>query len=66
MIAESMVTGGIVAVALGAIELAKSLANRRNGGANLPETMRDLLRESGDQGKTLARILAIIEERGRA
>ena len=66
MIAESMVTGGIVAVALGAIELAKSLANRRNGVANLPEIMRDLLRESGDQGKTLARILAIIEERGRA
>ena len=66
MIAERMVTGGIVAVALGAIELAKSLANRRNGVANLPEIMRDLLRESGDQGKTLARILAIIEERGRA
>ena len=66
MIAESMVTGGVVAVALGAIELAKTLANRRNGVANLPETMRDLLRESGDQGKTLARILAIIEERGRA
>lgn len=66
MIADGLVTGGVVAVALGALEVAKTLANRRNGVANLPETMRDLLRESGEQGKTLARILAIIEERGRA
>jgi len=66
MIAESLVTGGVVAVALGALEVAKTLANRRNGVANLPESMRDLVRESREQGKTLARILAIIEERGRA
>ncbi|KKL09912.1 hypothetical protein LCGC14_2561110 [marine sediment metagenome] len=66
MIAESLVTGGVVAVALGALEVAKTLANRRNGVANLPESMRDLVCESRDQGKTLARILAIIEERGRA
>ena len=66
MIAESFVTGGIVAVALGAVELAKTLANRRNGVAHLPESMRDLVSESREQGKTLAKILAIIEERGRA
>ena len=72
MIAESFVTGGVVAVALGAMEVAKaSLAKRRNGSIDVmlkvqDRTMRDLMREARNQSGTLTRILAIIEaERGQ-
>ena len=72
MIAESLVTGGVVAVALGAIEVAKaSLAKRRNGSIDImlkaqDRTMRDLMTETHSQTTTLTRILAIIEaERGQ-
>ena len=72
MIAESFVTGGVVAVALGAIEVAKaSLAKRRNGSIDVmlkaqDRTMRDLMTETHQQTTTLTRILAIIEaERGQ-
>lgn len=74
MIAESVVTGGVLAVALGAIEIAKvSLAKRRNGGVDVSvmlktqqESMRDLVQETRDQGKILTNILAIIKaERGK-
>ena len=72
MLAESIVTGGVVAVALGAIEVAKvSLARRRNGSIDVmlkaqDRTMRDLMTETHQQTTTLTRILAIIEaERGQ-
>jgi len=72
MIAESLVTGGVVAVALGAIEVAKaSLVKRRNGSIDVmlkaqDRTMRDLMKETREQTGTLTRILAIIEaERGQ-
>ncbi len=72
MIAESVVTGGVVAVALGAIEIAKaSMAKRRNGSVDVmlkaqDRTMRDLMTETRNQSDTLTRILAIIEaERGQ-
>ncbi len=67
MIAERLVTGGVVAVALGAIEVAKvSLAKRRNGSIDVmlkqqDRTMRDLVTQTHQQTATLARILAIIE-----
>ncbi len=70
MIAESLVTGGVVAVALGAIEVAKaSLAKRRNGSIDVmlkqqDRTMRDLVTQTHQQTATLARILAIIEGAG--
>ncbi len=70
MIAESLVTGGVVAVALGAIEVAKvSLSRRRNGSIDVmlkaqDRTMRDLMTETHQQTATLARILAIIEQAG--
>ena len=70
MLAESLVTGGVVAVALGAIEVAKaSLTKRRNGSVDVmlkqqDRTMRDLMTETHQQTATLARILAIIEQAG--
>ncbi|KKM21754.1 hypothetical protein LCGC14_1632240 [marine sediment metagenome] len=72
MIAESLATGGIVAVALGAIELAKaSMAKRRNGSVDVllkaqDRTMRDLMTETRNQTDTLTEILTIIKmERGQ-
>lgn len=74
MLAESLVTGGVVAVALGAIEVAKaSLAKRRNGSAidvavtlrTQERTMRDLVTETHQQTTTLTKILTIIQERGQ-
>ena len=74
MIADSLVTGGVVAVALGALEVAKvSLAKRRNGGLDVSavlkaqdRTMRDLVSETREQTTTLTKILTIIErERGQ-
>ena len=72
MLAESLATGGVVAVALGAIEVAKaSLAKRRNGSVDVileaqDRTMRDLVLETRAQTTTLTKILTIIErERGQ-
>ncbi len=72
MLAESLVTGGVVAVALGAMEVAKaSLAKRRNGSVDVmlkaqDRTMRDLVNETREQGHTLTEILTIIKmERGQ-
>ncbi len=72
MIAESVVTGGVLAVALGAIELAKAtMAKRRNGSVDVmlkaqDRTMRDLMTETRNQTHTLTQILTIIKmERGQ-
>ena len=74
MLAESLVTGGVVAVALGAIEVAKaSLAKKRNGSSvdvavmlqTQERTMRELVTETHQQTTTLTKILTIIQERGQ-
>ena len=73
VVAESMVAGELLAVALGAIGIAKvSLAKRRNGGVDVAvmlktqqESMRDLLKETRDHGKILTNILAIIKAERR-
>ena len=70
MLAESLVTGGVVAVALGAIEVAKaSLAKRRNGSIDVmlkaqDRTMRDLMQETRQQTRTLDKICVILDRQG--
>ena len=71
MITDSLLTGGVVAVALGAIEVAKIAVAKRNGKINVPavlkaqdRTMRDLLAETREQTRTLDKICVILDRQG--